>query len=222
MMPFPGDATATANGTLLLAAAAAVLYAFMVFQAPSWRRTAVKTISVVLLAALAWLEHGPLLLVAALVFGAAGDAFLSRDGERAFLAGLASFLVAHLLYIALFVVAGAGVALFGAEPWRMVAALVVILFAGAMAGFLWPALPSEMRAPVAAYVVAIAVMGIAALSVRGIGVALGAALFIASDAILATEKFRLDPASPQRRWMSPAVWVLYWTAQATIALAFLV
>ena len=49
---------------------------------------------------LAVVENGPLLLFAALALSAVGDAFLSREGDRAFLGGLASFLAAHLAYIA--------------------------------------------------------------------------------------------------------------------------
>ena len=60
-----------------------------------------KTLAVALLAVLVVVESGPLLLFAALALSAAGDAFLSREDDRAFLAGLASFLAAHLAYIAL-------------------------------------------------------------------------------------------------------------------------
>ena len=51
-------------------------------------RTAVKTLAVALLAVLTFVENGPLLLFAALALSALGDAFLSRDGDRTFLAGL--------------------------------------------------------------------------------------------------------------------------------------
>ena len=50
---------------------------------------------------------------------------------------------------------------------------------------------------------------------------LGAALFVASDAILATEKFLLAQGSPHRRRAGTALWVLYWLAQASITLGFL-
>ncbi len=82
-------------------------------------RSAVKTLAVALLAVLAFVENGPLLLVRrAGARARCGDAFLSRDGDRAFLAGLASFLVAHLVYIALFLCSGGGVRRSQAEPWR--------------------------------------------------------------------------------------------------------
>ena len=58
------------------------------------------------------------LLVAALVLSAAGDAFWSREGERALLGGLAAFFAAHIAYVVLFLRMGDGAAGFLAEPWR--------------------------------------------------------------------------------------------------------
>src|SRR5690606_40854198 len=71
-------------------------------DAPSWRRTAMKTAAVALLALLAALEGGPVLLVLALAISAVGDAFLAQNGRQRFLLGLGSFLIAHLAYIVLF------------------------------------------------------------------------------------------------------------------------
>src|SRR5690606_10948726 len=66
MMPFPGGMDSLANGTLLLSVAAALLYLPVQGRSPSLRRTIVKTAAVALLAVLAWIAGGPLLLVAAL------------------------------------------------------------------------------------------------------------------------------------------------------------
>ncbi|RUW86495.1 lysoplasmalogenase, partial [Mesorhizobium sp. M8A.F.Ca.ET.023.01.1.1] len=101
-MPFAGGIDANANATLIFSMVAAVIYAFTSGMPPTLARSAAKTLSVAMLAALAAMQGGPLLLVAALALSAIGDAFLSRDGERAFLGGLASFLVAHIVYVALF------------------------------------------------------------------------------------------------------------------------
>ena len=90
-MLFPGGIEATPNATLIMSAGAAVIYAVIVNTRPTLARTVVKTLAVALLAVLAIVENGPLLLFGGLALSAVGDAFLSRDGDRAFLGGLASF-----------------------------------------------------------------------------------------------------------------------------------
>lgn len=220
-MPFAGDLTSTANGTLALSIVAAVLYAFTQDGMPSWRRTVVKTAPVLLLAILSLVEGGPWLLTAGLVASAAGDAALSRDGERPFLAGLAAFLLAHILYVVLFLNLWGNADIFAAEPWRALAVIVLIVFCVSMLRRLMPTLQRTMLLPVLAYVAAITAMGIAAFGVPGGLVSAGAALFIASDAILAVRKFLLAEDSPHRTWSGLAVWILYYAAQLLIALAFL-
>ena len=156
-----------------------------------------------------------LLLIAALVFSLAGDAFLMFPGY--FIPGLVSFLVAHLAYIALF---REGVPWF---PSRR--ALVATLGIGtAMYAFLWwGGLPAALRGPVAAYVLVIALMaaqaiGRATLHRDGaaLTVALGAGFFMASDALLATNRFVSPLPMPQ-------VWVLstYYVAQVLIVMGVL-
>lgn len=219
-MPFAGGLSAVPNATLLFSLAAAFLYAMMLARPVSWRRTVAKAGSVLLLAILAVVEGGPLLLVAALGLSALGDAFLAQDGERAFLGGLASFLLAHIAYAALFAASG-DTAIPTAAPWRLALALGMIVFAAAMLLRLWPALPRDMKAPVAVYVGAILAMGLAALTVPAPLVVFGAVLFMASDGILAVERFLLDPTSPHRAWTGQAVWWLYYAAQLLITLGFL-
>jgi uncharacterized membrane protein YhhN len=221
-MPFAGDLTSSANGTLALSVVAAILYAFMQASAPSWRRTVAKTAPVLLLAALSFTAGGPWLLTAGLLASAAGDAALAEEGERPFLAGLAAFLLAHLLYIGLFATHWRpGFGLFAAAPWRVIAVVALLVFCAFMVRRLLPALSREMRLPVTAYVAAITVMGLAAFGVPGLGVIAGAALFVASDAILATQKFLLAEDSWHRTWTGHAVWILYYAAQLLITLAFL-
>lgn len=111
MMPFAGGIDANPNATLLFSIAAAAIYALALELTPRLARSAAKTLAVALLAALAVMQGGPPLLVAALALSAAGDAFLSRDGEKAFLGGLASFLVAHVAYVVLFLEVGGGIGL---------------------------------------------------------------------------------------------------------------
>ena len=95
----------------------------------------------------------------ALALSALGDAFLSRDGDRAFLGGLASFLAAYLLYIGLFFTAGAGTDIILAEIWRAVVAAAMAVVAVVMIGLLWRRVKPAMRLPILVYVVGIVAMG---------------------------------------------------------------
>lgn len=220
-MPFPGGIEETSNGTLLFAVLLAVAHGWMVARPPSWRRTAVKTGSVVLLAILAILQGGPLLLILALLLSAAGDAFLSREGEKAFLAGLVSFLAAHVAYIALFALAGHGLQLLLASTWRLAVAAAMTLSVALLMRRLWPAVGKALQVPVAIYALAILAMGVASLTTLLPLAILGAVLFMASDSLLAVGRFLLRPESTHQGWLQPFVWALYFAAQLAIVLAFL-
>ncbi len=97
----------------------------------------------------------------------------------------------------------------------------MLAFSAVMFLRLRPALPSSLLGPVAVYVAAILGMGIAALTLPSLAVIVGAVLFMASDAILAAGKFLLAEASPRQSIVRPAVWILYYVAQAAITLGFL-
>jgi len=188
----------------------------MVLSRPtSLKRTVAKTMAVGALAVLAWHAGGPILLVLALALSAAGDAFLAHEGDAAFLGGLGSFLLAHIAYAVLFFGAGAGQA---AAPVPGLAA--VIVFALVM-GTLMVRNAGPLALPVAVYVLAIAVMGLGGVTLGGL-VLLGAVLFMASDAILGSEKFLMSETASLRRLTSPAVWVLYYAGQALITLGLVV
>jgi alkylglycerol monooxygenase len=129
-----------------------------------------------------------------------------------FIPGLVSFLVAHLFYVALF---KAGQSWF---PHR--SALVATLGIGvAMYTFLWMGgLPTGLRAPVAAYVLVIALMAAQAIGratvlrdTPSLRVAVGAGFFMLSDSLLATHRFVMPLPLSQ-------VWVLgtYYAAQTLI------
>jgi len=150
------------------------------------------------------------LLMAALGGSSAGDVFLMFPGF--FIPGLVSFLVAHLFYVALF---KSGQAWF---PHR--GALVSTLGIGvAMYAFLWTGgLPPALRAPVAAYVLVIALMAAQAIGratvlrdAPSLCIAIGAGFFMLSDSLLATNRFVTPLPMAQ-------VWVLatYYAAQALI------
>jgi alkylglycerol monooxygenase len=150
------------------------------------------------------------LLLAALAFSVAGDAWLMFPGF--FVQGLASFLIAHLFYIALF---KQGVSWF---PSKAVLA-VSLAFGATMYAYLLPHLGAGLQIPVAVYVFCIALMGAQAIG-RAIAiqtaasrwVAVGAVLFMASDSLLAINKFvSLIPLSQ--------LWVLgtYFAAQLMLS-----
>lgn len=222
MMPFPGGIDEVANGTLVLSVLLAVFYGLIVTRPPSLRRTVIKTGSVLLILVLAVLQGGPPLLLAALALSAAGDAFLAQSGKSTFLAGLASFLLAHIAYVALFWIEGAGFAEIVSEPSRVIIAAALAGAVGLILSRLWPAVDADMRAPVALYCVAILAMGISSLSDLGPTVVAGAVLFMASDAILAAGKFLVPEDDPRQAWMQPLVWALYYAAQLLLALSFIV
>lgn len=150
------------------------------------------------------------LLAAALAGSLAGDVFLMVPGF--FIPGLVSFLVAHLFYVALFKR--------GQRWFAHRGALAATLGVGvAMYAFLWVGgLPSALRAPVAAYVLVIALMAAQAMGratvlrdTPALRVALGAGFFMLSDSLLATNRFVMPLPMAQ-------VWVLgtYYAAQALI------
>lgn len=219
MMPFPGGIESIANGALILSVVAAVLTACMARMPAGMRRSVVKTAAVALLALLAWVEGGPWLLVAALALSAAGDAFLSREGDTAFLAGLASFLAAHLLYVVLFLRADVDPLM----PWiaNGLVALVLMLATLLMAWLLWRSAPAPLRVPILLYAAAILAMGLSALTLDSPAIIVGAILFMVSDTLLGTERFLLAGGSPHRTWMRYGIWVTYYAAQLLITLGFL-
>ncbi len=221
MMPFEGGIDSLANGTLLLSAVAAVLYLPVQGREPSLRRSFVKTVSTALLAVLAYIEGGPLLLVVALALSFAGDFFLSRDGEKPFLAGLTSFLAAHLVYVPLFLSVGGGTDMLLWQPWRIGLAVLAILGAGLLLRRLLPAAGTQMRVPVAVYTAAILAMLLAAATVPSPVILIGAVLFVLSDSLLAIGRFLLPEGSPRQRPTGAAVWVFYYLAQMAITLGFL-
>ncbi|MFL6699407.1 MAG: lysoplasmalogenase [Vitreoscilla sp.] len=156
-------------------------------------------------------------IIIGLVFSLAGDIALLWP-VAGFLAGLVAFLLGHLAYL---VALTRRVRFLASSPafgvWAIVAASV-------LAG-LWAGVPTELRAPVLVYVCALAAMAAQATSVwlarrgqpdaaRWRTVAIGGALFVLSDAILATDKFVGGVTMP-------TLWNLstYWLAQWFIACA---
>lgn len=151
-------------------------------------------------------------IIAGLVFSLAGDIFLMLPRDR-FVEGLASFLLAHLCYIAAFTFEGGG-------ERRLLYAVPFLLYGGLMLRVLLRGL-GRMKAPVIVYMVVIMLMAWQALNrwagtgQEGSGLALsGALLFVVSDSILALNRFRRPFASAQLFIMGT-----YFMAQWLIALS---
>lgn len=207
----------------LAALVLALAYLPLVARDPGLLRSAVKTASVLLLAAAAALAQAPALLILALALCALGDWFLSRRGERAFMAGVGAFAAGHLAYIALFLSREMADPNQLTSGWRLAALAGFGLLGAAMAARIAPR-AGALRLPVLLYIPIILGMGACALTLPPEGrlaLALPAALsFIASDLILALEVFLFRPGHPMLRLTPYAVWPLYWGAQAGFLAAF--
>lgn len=125
-------------------------------------------------------------MLAALVLSALGDIFLLGKSEPAFLAGLGSFLAAHLLFAVAFLVRGIA-------PAGPVAVVPLGLFTWWVLRWLGPHLSDRMRAPVTVYALAISSMGVLAVATAVDSwdgrIPAGALLFIISDLAVARENF---------------------------------
>ncbi|MFC2176978.1 lysoplasmalogenase [Actinomycetota bacterium] len=123
--------------------------------------------------------------IAALVLSLAGDVFLMLEPDQ-FIAGLASFLAAHLAYIIGLVLAG-----FGPIAVLVALAAAIALFpvigrpilAGARAA------DDRLAMPVAAYIAVISAMVVAAAATTTLLAVAGATSFFGSDAVLGWNRF---------------------------------
>lgn len=143
--------------------------------------------------------------VAGLVLSLAGDVFLMLD-ERWFLAGLGSFLLGHVAYVVGLQLAPTSVAgtLVGLAAVGVAIATVGRRIVAGVAGD-----HRELVVPVIAYLVVISAMVVSAAGTEAPWAVVGAALFYASDATLAWNRF-LEP----RRRGPLAVMVTYHLGQA--------
>ncbi|MCF7752660.1 lysoplasmalogenase [Bacillus subtilis subsp. subtilis] len=176
-----------------------------------WLHWAAKPLTTLLIATIAWQAgragrgsatsaNAPMpgyrrAVLAGMVLSCIGDIALMLPVD-AFVPGLVAFLLAHICYIVAFrsgLRAGYGLG---------VAALLLGAFATGNLIALWPHLPGDMRVPVLAYVVVLAIMAILALArhwarparhgaarCSTAWAAGGAGLFVASDCLLAWDRF---------------------------------
>jgi alkenylglycerophosphocholine/alkenylglycerophosphoethanolamine hydrolase len=152
-------------------------------------------------------------VAAALAFSWLGDVLLEAarhvDSDLLFLAGIGGFLVAQVLYI----VAFTQLVRASTPPRPPVWALVYVLYGVGLVVLLGPDL-GEFLVPVAVYAAAICTMGIVASGVNRF-TALGAAVFIASDTMIAVGEFT-DLWTLALNWQRVLVMTTYTVAQALL------
>ncbi len=150
-------------------------------------------------------------VVVGLACSLVGDVLLMLP-RGLFLAGLIAFLLAHMCYLVAFTTDCRVAA--KAVPFLLWGAVGVCVLAG-----LWPRVPAALRLPVVAY--AVFLLGMAAQaasralvfrSVSATAAAVGAALFVASDTLLAVKKFGDSLAGSA--WL---VLATYFSAQVLMA-----
>ena len=128
-------------------------------------------------------------IVLGLLFSLVGDIWLVLPGDR-FIQGLASFLLAHICYAFAFR-AGAS------SPGFIWVVLALAAIGAVLLVWLWGGLSALLKGAVGVYVLAILLMAALAVgramvypSAGSLSAALGALLFVASDATLAIDRFR--------------------------------
>ncbi len=152
-------------------------------------------------------------IVAGLGCSATGDAFLMQSRDH-FLAGLASFLAAHVCYLWALTrdcrLAG-----------RRAPFVVWGLLGLTLVWWLWPGVENPLRVPVAVYALALVIMAAQAASRAALKpdratllAAVGAGFFVVSDSLLAFQRFR-HPLE----FGHVLVLGTYFIAQASIALS---
>ena len=194
---------------LILFAVVSLLFTFEIPKEKDSVHLLFKIIPLVLLLLMVWMRpnsHLKRWVLAGLAFCMLGDAFIIF----AFLPGLVFFLIGHLFYIGAFLtrkkegllpaLSLLPIAIYGVYMgWKMVNALQ-------------QSEQSSLIIPVIIYILAISLMGWAAIMTRNLYAAIGSLLFITSDSILS---WNLFVSSVNHA----AVWIMltYYAAQGLIA-----
>lgn len=146
--------------------------------------------------------------IAALLLSLAGDVFLMLPRDL-FLFGLVSFLFAHLAYVGGFVFESSfefSVVI----PLVVLAGVAAVLLRRMLAG---PGMHPKLRIPVVVYVGVITVMVACAIATASVLPAVGALLFMGSDALIGWRRFVAESG-----WMAVAIIVLYHLGQLGLTL----
>jgi uncharacterized membrane protein YhhN len=152
------------------------------------------------------------LLFCGLLLSLAGDVILDIDRVKLFIPGLGAFLLAHVLYIAAFLRE------FEFRPARLVPLVLLAAYAIGLAWLLRD-IPGGKRIPVMAYLAVITIMAMCAflLKNRHPLIVVGALVFMASDTIIAVNKFMMP--IPNSTLYNIGI---YFVAQYLIVAGFLV
>jgi uncharacterized membrane protein YhhN len=151
------------------------------------------------------------LFIVALVFSLAGDVFLMLP-RNLFVAGLASFLVGHLCYIA-------GLQLRGQDGvWFVIGLAIVVIAVATIGARVIRAVrrgdEPALLAPVTGYIAVISFMVASAFGTRNVFAIVGAGLFYASDALIAWNRF-----VQEQPWGRVAIMVTYHLGQIGLVLS---
>lgn len=159
-------------------------------------------------------DRDGLVLGTSLIFSVGGDVFLGLNRQDFFVFGLASFLIAHLFYVFLFV-RSMPIRL-NASPLQKMGAGALVLYGVVMVIWLIPSL-GDLVIPVIVYIAVITAMGVTAMlaDFRAPWVAVGAVLFILSDSVIAVNKFKIEFEAA-----SYLIWGMYYSGQYLIVMGF--
>ena len=208
--------TSLAGGMLFL------LYPLLPTTPPYPARVIIKALGVGMLAVITLRQArrlppatGTLGLGLALALSCLGDIFLALRVDNGFIYGLIAFLIAHLVYLFLFV-----------RKWRrplrpptsrLLVSVAVLAFSLIFSQWLAPGL-GKIALPVMTYICAITLMVVAALwaNLSTHWVAIGALLFMTSDSLLAADRFWQNiPGS------GFLIWATYYLGQYGITIGYL-
>ncbi len=155
-------------------------------------------------------SYGQLILLG-LLLSWLGDVILIPKRQLFFIAGLGSFLLAHVAFSGAFLL----------QPLEVlplaIAATAMVVFAIIILRWLWPHLSHNFRPAVVSYLVAISLMVVLAsgtVAAAGPQLLIGAAMFAVSDIFVARDRF-VSPSVANRLWGLP----LYYAAQLIFALS---
>ncbi|MGH8445361.1 MAG: lysoplasmalogenase [Solimonas sp.] len=200
---------------------AAIVVCALAAIAADWNETRpplfklLKPLTTILIAGLAWTapESGYRdALLLALGLSLIGDIALMYEANAAFLTGLGSFLLAHLVFMLAFLHGVEGYA-FPAWGW------LFLVYGAALGTVLVRRADQPLRIPVVIYALVLTGMALTALmrwqalgGVSGTYALLGAALFVLSDSALGIRKF-----AGRYRGAQGAILSTYWGGIACIA-----
>lgn len=158
------------------------------------------------------------LLIIALLFSWTGDILLVDDDQMSFIAGLASFLLAHIAYILLFTRIVKNTS--SNKRLLLISTGGMFIYTFLLVLFLWKRIEG-LRLPVVAYALILSLMFITALQLKAVrrlskkissNIIAGASLFVVSDSILAIERFYF-----QQQLLQVIVMITYAAAQLFLA-----